>query len=192
MNCAYCDAVMPDTAEACPECGKPVDKTGLGGTLKFFDMKSNVRMSGILYLLFPVIIFSAVAFEFQGFFRYGFGYHSFGLFEIILLILFIAGVFMAVCGILHIKNAGKCFFSIKNHGVKSVYPTVFGTTKYIECKYEDISYAYISKMGKHRLLKIGTPDGEHKISGLNVLDEQFINSHINTAILMPEEETENE
>lgn len=29
MNCAYCDAVIPDGVEVCPECGNSIDKTGL-------------------------------------------------------------------------------------------------------------------------------------------------------------------
>ena len=86
------------------------------------------------------------------------------------------------------QNAGRFCFSIKNHGVKAVYPTFFGTPKYLECKYEDISYAYIAKAGKHSALKIGTPEGEHKISGLNVLDEQYINSQINSAVSTPDDE----
>ena len=193
MNCAYCDAVMPDGVEVCPECGKPVDNTGLGGTLKFFDMKSNVRSSGIISVIFSAVLIAAAIWEFRSFFRFGFSYHNFGLIEVVVSAVFIAGIVIAVYGILHIKNAGRCYFSIKNHGVKAAYTTVFGTINYLECKYEDISYAYIAKIGRHSIIKIGTHDGEHKIRGLNILDEQFISSQINTALSTPvENDTENE
>ena len=187
MNCAYCDTPIPDGVEVCPECGKPIDKTGLGGTLKFFDMKSAVRSSGTISVIFSAVLIAAAIWEFSSFFRFGFSFRSFGLIEAMVSVVFIAGIVMAVYGILLIINAGKCFFSIKNHGVKAAYPTAFGTVDYLECKYEDVSYAYVAKAGKHSVLKIGTPGGEHKIRGLNTMDEQYISSHINTAKSTPDE-----
>ena len=188
MICAYCDAVIPDGAEVCPECGKPVDETGLGGTLKFFDMKSSVRVTGIECLIIPVLVMAAILWEFRRFFRYGFSFSRIGLIEIVLAAVFAAGIVFIIIGIIHLINAGKCFFSIKNHGVKAAYPTVFGTVKYLESRYEDISYAYIAKTGKYSILKIGTPGGEHKIRGLNTPEEQNISSHINTAKSTPADE----
>lgn len=179
---------MPDSAEACPECGKPVDKTGLGGTLKFFDMRNAVCSNGITYVIFPALLIALAIWECRDFFRDGFGLSNFGLFEAAGLLMFIAGMFFMIIGILHLKNAGKCFFSIKNHGVKAVYPSAFGTLKYLESPYTDISYAYIARHGKRSMLKIGTSGGEHKIRMLNGLDEQSIESHINTAISVPGEQ----
>ena len=188
MKCAYCDTVMPDGAEACPECGKPVDKTGLGGTLKFFDMKSNALSTGIIYIVVAAVLVPGVIWECRSFFGFGFALRRLHLIDIMALAAFATCMFSVVIGIIHIKNAGRFYFSIKNHGVKAVYPTYFGTPKYLECKYEDISYAYIAKAGKHSALKIGTPESEHKISGLNVLDEQYINSQINSAVSTPDDE----
>ena len=188
MNCAYCDSIIPDGIEVCPECGKPIDKTGLGGTMKFFDMKSSVRSTGILYIIFPILLMSAAAWDLRSFFNYGFDFRSVNFIDILALTVFAAGIVFIVSGIIHIKNSGKCFLSLKNHCIKATFVTAFGTEKYLECKYEDISYAYIAKTGKHSILKIGTPEGEHKISGLNNMDEQFISSQINSAISTPEED----
>ena len=47
MKCAYCEAEIPENAAECPDCGKAVDKAGLGSTLKFYDCAHAVRVSAI-------------------------------------------------------------------------------------------------------------------------------------------------
>ncbi|MBQ6543532.1 MAG: hypothetical protein IJL77_04010 [Clostridia bacterium] len=187
MKCAYCEAEIPENAAECPDCGKAVDKTGLGSTLKFYDCAHAVRVSAIEHFL-AACVFGGLAYTFIGsLFPLGLkgGIHiSFNLFDCFTVIAALFALSCLIRGIILLINAKKYFFSVKAHGVKGCIPGILKATRSLSLNFDEISYVnHTMHLRGYGPLTIGTKQGK-KIYVMTLMrdEAEFVYSHIRSVL----------
>lgn len=163
--CAYCGGTMDPLRHVCSACGKQEDPTGLGGAVKWYDLKAYSFFLAAAYLVFGALT-GRVGFSLlRTHWRLAEQVSVWGV------VLSVVGLLLAVLAAITFFSARRSYVAVMQHGVKAALVSFPGRLQRFQFLFRDVTeITFVPRSFRNAAyLRVTT---EEKIFRIRQLDER--------------------
>ena len=161
--CAYCGGTMDPMRHVCSACGKKEDPTGLGGAVKWYDLKTYGFFAAAAYLAFGALIGRGGFYLLRTHWRLAEQVSASGV------VFSVAGILLVVLAAITFFCARRSYVAVMQHGVKAALLSFPGRFQRFHFLFRDITeITFVPRSHRNAAyLRITTTEKTYRIRQMN-------------------------